>query len=81
LYGHCAWSGTVREEHELSVLERGLGRISGSDVEEVTGRRGECIMRSFIMCTLRQILLGEDEVDRTCNTHGRDEKYTENFGR
>jgi len=36
------------------------------------------VMKSFITCTLRQILWGdqakEDEMGHACRTHGRDEK-------
>jgi hypothetical protein len=38
----------------------------------------ENFMKSFIICTLNQILLGffskEDEMGGTCRMHGRDEK-------
>jgi hypothetical protein len=43
-----------------------------------------CIMRSFITCTLHQILLGdqikEDEMDSACSTDGREVKYIRFFG-
>jgi hypothetical protein len=48
---------TLREESRLRVFEnRALRRIFGPKREEVAGE--DCIMRSFITCTLRQILLG-----------------------
>jgi hypothetical protein len=40
-------------------------------------------MKSFINCTLHQKLLRQikdDEMDDTCNMHGRDEKCIQNFG-
>jgi len=54
LYGCETWSLTVREEHRPRVFEnRVLRRIFGRKRED-----GEdCIMRSFIICTLHQILL------------------------
>jgi hypothetical protein len=42
-------------------------------------------MRSFILCTHPQILLGRsnqgDEVGGTCDTHGRVEESVQGFGR
>jgi hypothetical protein len=35
----------------------------------------DCIMRSFITCTLHQIQVKEDEMDGTCSTHGKYEKF------
>jgi hypothetical protein len=44
-----------REEHRLGVFEnRVLRSIFGPKRDEVTG---ECIMKSFMICTLRQVLL------------------------
>jgi hypothetical protein len=55
LYGCETWSLELREEHRLRVFEnRMLRRIFGPRRE--TGEH--CIMRSFIICTLHQILLG-----------------------
>jgi hypothetical protein len=54
LYGCEQWS-TLREEHKLDVFEdRVLRRIfgpkrGGREIEE------NCIMRSFITCTLLQV--------------------------
>jgi hypothetical protein len=51
LYGCKTWSLTVREEHRLREFEnKVLRRIFGP-------RRVEknCIMRSFMICTLRQV--------------------------
>jgi hypothetical protein len=43
----------MRKEHGLRVIEhRVLRRIFGSEMEEVTGGRKNCIMRSFKMCTI-----------------------------
>jgi hypothetical protein len=53
------WSLTAREECRLRVFEtRLLRRIFGTKREEAAGAGGGCIMRSFITCTLHQILLG-----------------------
>jgi len=54
------YSLTLREEHRLKVFEyRVLKRIFGPKRERVGGEVGEdCKMRSFITCTLHQILLG-----------------------
>jgi hypothetical protein len=45
--------------------------------------REDCIMRSFITCTLRKYYQGdkvkEDEMGRRCSTYGRDEKFIVNF--
>jgi len=56
LYGREAWSLALKEENILKVFEnRVLRRISGLKSEEVAGEN--CIMRSFITCTLHLILL------------------------
>jgi hypothetical protein len=44
------------EEHRLRVFEnRVLRRIFGPKRDEVTGSGENCIRRSFITCTLRQL--------------------------
>jgi hypothetical protein len=54
LYGCETWSLTLREEHRLRVFEnRVLRGIFGPKRDEVTGEN--CITRSFVICTLRQI--------------------------
>jgi hypothetical protein len=54
LYGCETWSLTLREEHRLRVFEnRVLRRIFGPRRDEVTGEN--CITRSFVICTLRQV--------------------------
>jgi hypothetical protein len=54
LYGCETWSLTLREEHRLRVFEnRVLRRIFGLKRDEVTGEN--CIMRSFVICTLPQV--------------------------
>jgi hypothetical protein len=47
---------TLREEHGLRVFEnRVLRRIFGLKRDEVMREIGEnCIMKSFVICTLRQ---------------------------
>jgi hypothetical protein len=56
LYGCETWSLTPGDEHRLKVSENKVLRgIFGPKWQEA----GEdCIMRSFITCTLHQILLG-----------------------
>jgi hypothetical protein len=44
---------TLREEHRLMVFKnKVLRRIFGPKRDEVTGN---CIMRSFVICALRQV--------------------------
>jgi hypothetical protein len=62
LYGCETLSLTLREEHTLRVFEnRVLRRIRvfGPKRDEVTGNRGTCTMRNFIICTHPQIPLGK----------------------
>jgi hypothetical protein len=67
------------------VLEnRVLTRILDSR-ERMRQEAGEdCILRSSIICTLHQILLGqsshEDETNKECSTHGRNDKCVQKFG-
>jgi hypothetical protein len=56
LYGCETWSLTLRKEHRLRVFEnRVLRRIFGLKRDEVTGEWKNCIMRNFVICTLRQV--------------------------
>jgi hypothetical protein len=49
-------SVTLREEHRLKMFEnRVLRRIFGPKRDEVTGEWRNCITRSFMICTLRQV--------------------------
>jgi hypothetical protein len=58
LYGHETWSVTLKWEHRLRVFEnRVLKRIYGLKRDEVTGEGKNCITRSFMICTLRQVYL------------------------
>jgi hypothetical protein len=58
LYGCETWSLTLREEHRLGVFENKLlRRIFGTKRDEVTGEWKNSIMRSFMICSLRQVLL------------------------
>jgi hypothetical protein len=60
LYGCDTWPLTLREENRLRVLEnRVLRRISGPKKNEVTKNGESCTMRSFVLCTSPQILLGK----------------------
>jgi hypothetical protein len=46
----------TRKELRLKVVEsRVLRRIFGSKRDEVTGEWRNCIMRSFVICTLHQV--------------------------
>jgi hypothetical protein len=54
LYGCETWSLTLREEHKLRVFEnRVLRTIFGPKRDEVLGDWRNCIMRSFMTCTVR----------------------------
>jgi hypothetical protein len=56
LYGYETWSLTLREEHRLKVFEnRVLRRIFGPKRDKVKVFGENCIMRSFVICTLRQV--------------------------
>jgi hypothetical protein len=56
LYGCETWSLTLREEHGLRVFQnKVLRRIFGPKRVEVTGGWRNCIKRSFVICTLRQV--------------------------
>jgi hypothetical protein len=58
LYGCETWSLTLREAHRLRVFEnKVLRRIFGPKRDEVTGGGENCIMRSFVICTLRRVYL------------------------
>jgi hypothetical protein len=59
LYGCETWSLTLREEHGLRVFEnRVLRRIFGPKSDEERENGESCTLRSFIISTHRQILLG-----------------------
>jgi hypothetical protein len=55
LYGCATWSLTLREERGLRVFENRVLIIFGPKRDEVTGDGENCIMRSFITCTLLQV--------------------------
>jgi hypothetical protein len=56
LYGCEIWSLELREEHRLRLFEnRVLRRIFGPKRDEVQASGENCIMRSFTICTLRQV--------------------------
>jgi hypothetical protein len=56
LHGFETWSLTLREEHRLRVFEnRVLRRIFGPKRDEVTEDGENCIMRSFVICTLGRV--------------------------
>jgi hypothetical protein len=56
MYGCETWSLTLREERRLKVFEiRVLRRIFEPKGDEIIEGGENCIMRSFITCTLCQI--------------------------
>jgi hypothetical protein len=56
LYGCETWSLILREEHKLRMFEnRMLRRIFGVKRYGVVGGWRNCIMRSFMICTLHQV--------------------------
>jgi hypothetical protein len=56
LHGCETWSLALGEEYKLRLIENSEPRrIFGSKRDEVTGGGENCIMRSFITCTLLQI--------------------------
>jgi hypothetical protein len=56
LYVCATWSLTLREVNKLRMFEkRVLRKISRPKRDEVTGGWKNCIMRSFITCTLHQV--------------------------
>jgi hypothetical protein len=58
LYGWETWSLALREAHRMGVFEnRVLMKIFGQKRNKVTGEWRNCIMKSFMICTLRQVLL------------------------
>jgi len=58
LYGCKTWSITLREEHRLGVFgNRALKGIFRPKKRKWQEAGEDCIMRSFITCTLHQILL------------------------
>jgi hypothetical protein len=59
LCGCETWSLTLSVDHTLRVFEnRVLRRIFGHRRKEVAEAGEDCITRSFITCTLHQMLLG-----------------------
>jgi hypothetical protein len=58
-YGCETWFVTLRKKHRLRVFgDKALRRIFGPKREEVGETGEDCKMRSFITCTLHQVLLG-----------------------
>jgi hypothetical protein len=77
-YRFETWFLTLRKPHLRVFENRMMRRIFGHKRVEITENWGKnCIMRTFINCTSRQILLGlshEDETSRVCSMHGREQK-------
>jgi hypothetical protein len=56
LYGCEIWPLTLREDCRMRVFgNRVVRRIFKPSSDEVTGGWGNCILRSFITCTLHQV--------------------------
>jgi hypothetical protein len=56
LYGFEMWAQILREGHRLRIFENtALRRIFGQTRDEMAGGGDNCIMRSFITCTLRLV--------------------------
>jgi hypothetical protein len=56
---------------------RVLRRTFGPKRDEVTGEWRNCIMTSFVICTLRQVMSNEaeeDEMGGACKTNGGEEE-------
>jgi hypothetical protein len=68
-----------RNTETLIVACRGVGLELGRKWQEADE---DCIMRSFIIHTLHQILGWSNQGgwDWTCSMHGRDEKCMQHFG-
>jgi hypothetical protein len=80
------WSLTLREEHRLRVFEnRLLSRIFGPKRGEVTGgwrklHNEELHNLYSLPSIIRMIKSGEDEMGRSCTTHGGEEECIHDFG-
>jgi uncharacterized protein YbdZ (MbtH family) len=66
--GGKTWSLTIKEEHRFRCLRTGAEENIWPKREEVAGG-------------WRRLHNEVDEMGRACRTHGRDEKYIQNFGR
>jgi hypothetical protein len=60
LYGCGARTLTLREDYRFSVFDDKVPRKIFGPKREMKwrGNREDCIMRNFVICNLRQILLG-----------------------
>jgi hypothetical protein len=64
----------LKEERRLRVFENwGLWRVFGAERDGVTGEGKNYIMRSLMICTANQILLGDsiekNEMDGACSAY------------
>jgi hypothetical protein len=83
LYECKTWYLISREEHKLSFFNnRVLRRISGPKMNEIT----ECWRKRYDeklhnLYSSQNIIrmVREDEMGRTCSTHGKDEKCMQHF--
>jgi hypothetical protein len=57
LYGRETLSLTLREEHRLGVFEKRVVREFGAKRDEGQENGENCIKKSFMFCTLRQVKL------------------------
>jgi hypothetical protein len=63
LYGCGTWALTLWDELRLVFDNRVLRKIFGPRADGVTGRTENCITRSFMICIIRQILLGKSKLE------------------
>jgi hypothetical protein len=79
-YAFLTRKGTTWKLQNLNVCVRVLKGTFVSEGEAVTRGWRNCIVRSFMSCTIYQISLGhqmkEDEMGEVCGMHG-EEKYTD----
>jgi hypothetical protein len=86
LYGHETWSLTLREKHRLRVFEnRVLRRIFGPKRDNVTGEWRKLPNQELHNLysspnIFKAYQVKENEVGRTCDTHGRRQKDVQGFG-
>jgi len=75
----------LRDVSGLRVFEnRVLRRIFGPKRDEVTGEWRNLHLRSLMICTDNQILLGDqiekNEMGRACSMYGRQKRCIQDFG-
>jgi hypothetical protein len=80
LYGCETWSLTLREENKLRVFEnRVLRRIFGPKRDEVIGEWRKLHNEELQILYSSPNQIKDNEVGRTCGTHGREEECVQGF--